>query len=337
MSKEPGLSDKSLRHYLEEQYALKAATFELLSQGLDVNARVYRVMSEQGDAYLLKARQGPLYEPAYCVPRYLRDQGIPSVVAPLPTREQALWVKFDTWTLVLYPFIDGDSSWNPGMPDAYWRSLGTAFRHIHQVRLPAEGFQGVRKEAFDLAKYHYGVQTIETRLAQFVAGSTYEQSLHKNWMAYQGTIHTMMDSMEKLVDRLQHQAGPLVICHADLHTANIIRTVDGEVFIIDWDDVMLAPRERDFIFVGDAEATAPPAPFFQDYGEMELDWHALMYYRFERIIQDLIECAWQVLFRADLDEETKIAAARLFEAILTEGSEIEAIFEIVARRVLMDF
>ncbi|EFH84301.1 hypothetical protein [Ktedonobacter racemifer] len=69
MSKEPRLSDESLRHCLAEQYALNAATFELLSQGLDVNARVYRVVSEQGDAYLLKAKQGPLYEPAYLLER----------------------------------------------------------------------------------------------------------------------------------------------------------------------------------------------------------------------------------------------------------------------------
>lgn len=318
MSKEPGLSDESLRYCLAEQYALNAATFELLSQGLDVNARVYRVVSEQGDAYLLKAKQGPLYEPAYRVPRYLRDQGITSVVAPLPMREQALWVTVDKWMLVLYPFIDGDSSWNPGMSDAYWRGLGAAFKQIHQVKLPAESFQGVRKEAFELAEYHHGMLTIEARLAQFVGNNAFEQSLYKNWMAYQATIHAVMDSMEKLADHLRQQAGPLVICHADLHTANIIRTSDGEVFIIDWDDIMLAPRERDFIFVGDAEATAPPAPFFQGYGEMELDWRALAYYRLERVIQDLIECASQVLFRSDLDDETKIDAARLFEAILLE-------------------
>ncbi|GHO61928.1 spectinomycin phosphotransferase [Ktedonobacter sp. SOSP1-52] len=318
MSKEPGLSDESLRHCLEEQYALNAATFELLSGGLDVNARVYRVVSEQGDAYLLKAKQGPFYEPAYRVPRYLRDQGITSVVAPLPTREQALWVTVDRWTLVLYPFIDGDSSWNPGMDDTYWRSLGAAFKQIHQINQPAEVFQGVRKEAFELAEYRRGVRTIEARLAQFVGDSASEQSLYRNWMAYQATIHAVMDSMEKLADHLRQQAGPLVICHADLHTANIIRTSDGEVFIIDWDDIMLAPRERDFIFVGDAQAADPPAPFFQGYGEVAFDWRALKYYRLERVIQDLIEDASQVLFRADLDDETKIGAARLLEANLLE-------------------
>ncbi|GHO79010.1 spectinomycin phosphotransferase [Ktedonobacter sp. SOSP1-85] len=318
MSKEPGLSDESLHHCLEEQYALNAATFELLSQGLDVNARVYRVVSEQGGAYLLKARQGQFYEPACRVPRYLRDQGVTSVVAPLPTREQALWVTVDKWTLVLYPFIDGDSSWNPSMDDTYWRSLGAAFKQIHHVKPPAESFQGLRKEAFDPVAYRRGMQTIEARLAQFVGDRAFEQSLYRNLMAYQATIHAVMDSMETLADHLRQQAGPLVICHADLHTANIIRTSDGEVFIIDWDDIMLAPRERDFIFVGEAQAADPPAPFFQGYGEVALDWRALKYYRLERVIQDLIECASQVLFRADLDDETKIGAARLFEAILLE-------------------
>jgi spectinomycin phosphotransferase len=35
----------------------------------------------------------------------------------------------------------------------------------------------------------------------------------------------------------------------DLHPRNLIRDHAGKVFVIDWDEVMLAPKERDFIFV----------------------------------------------------------------------------------------
>ena len=51
------------------------------------------------------------------------------------------------------------------------------------------------------------------------------------------------------------------------------------MFVIDWDEVMLAPKERDFLFVKEAPADglvrlSTPA-FFQGYGQTEIDWIAL--------------------------------------------------------------
>ena len=51
---------------------------------------------------------------------------------------------------------------------------------------------------------------------------------------------------------------------------------------------------------------------------------ALTYYRWERVVQDLIACAQEVFFRDDLGEETKADSAQLFHAILAEGGEIDA-------------
>src|SRR5258708_22643664 len=90
---------------------------------------------------------------------------------------------------------------------------------------------------------------------------------------------------------------------------------------------MLASKERDFLFVSEAQANGStpqePPPFFQGYGQTEIDWIALTYYRFERAVQDLIECAQQVFFRDDLGEETKADAVLLFGDIFAEGGEVD--------------
>jgi spectinomycin phosphotransferase len=89
---------------------------------------------------------------------------------------------------------------------------------------------------------------------------------------------------------------------------------------------MLAPRERDFIFVGEPEygsARNFGSPFFQGYGQTVVDWTLLTYYRYERVIQDLIEDARQVIFRDDLSEEAKAEAARQVRASL-EGRNFDA-------------
>lgn len=312
MREKPDFPDELLRTTLQDQYNLVPVTLEFLPVGLDYHAGVYRVVSEQGIAYLLKVTSRPLYEPRYLVPRYLNDQGITSVVAPLPTRSGGQWAKLVDWTVILYPFISGDSNFT-GMTNEHWRELGCIFKRIHQVIVPAGWFESLRKETFDVAEYVRWIHIFETQhLHARHGGSVSQRAFRAGWLAHQATIHMALSSLEKLAGVLLKRSGPYVFCHADLHPANLIRDAHGHVFVIDWDDVMLAPKERDFIFVREGEADA----FWEGYGQPQVDWIALTYYRWERVVQDVIACADDMFFKDDLGEETRADIARLFREIL---------------------
>lgn len=320
MRKPPHIAEEQLRACLQDRYGLIPVMLDFLPVGLDYNAGVYRVVSEQGTAYLLKVTSRPLYEPRCLVPRYLNEQGIRSVVAPIPTRDSALWTRVEEWTLTIYPFIDGDTSWT-GMTNEQWKETGTIFRQIHQVTLPPEGFTSLHRETFDPTGYTHWVRAFEVQhLHSQRAGSEASQALRADWQMHQTTIHTVVTSLEKLAEILQLRTLPYVISHADLHPANLLRDRHGHVFVIDWDEVMLAPKERDFIFVRKPHANA----FFQGYGQREIDWMALTYYLWERIVQDLIEDARDACLREDRDEEIRADAAQLFHDLLTERSDIDA-------------
>ncbi|MFL5586603.1 MAG: phosphotransferase family protein [Ktedonobacteraceae bacterium] len=43
-----------------------------------------------------------------------------------------------------------------------------------------------------------------------------------------------MTTLEKLAEVLKARPFPFVICHADLHAANLLRDRHGHVFVIDW-------------------------------------------------------------------------------------------------------
>jgi spectinomycin phosphotransferase len=328
MREKPAIAEEDLRICLQEEYGLIAVTLDVLPWGLDTMAVVYCVVSEDGASYFLKVKSGEFYEPSCLVPGYLSVQGIGSVVAPLPTKRRALWTQVGKRTLILYPFIDGDAGSHLDMIGENWREVGSIFRQIHGVKLPPLGFSSLQAETFDPTEYSRWLGVLETQHVYLEGGSEVERALRSCWKAHQSTIHAVMLSLEKLAGILQGQSGPIVICHADLHPGNLIRDRAGHVFVVDWDDVMLAPKERDFIFVGEAPADGSvwqeTSPFFQGYGETEVDWVALTYYRCERVMQDLIECAQNVLLRKDLGEETRAVEARLFEDVLAEGGEIDA-------------
>lgn len=329
MPEPPNIPVDLLPGCLRERYDLAATTLEALPRGYDYRAGVYRVVSEQGMVYLLKVTSRPLYEPSGLVPRYLRDQGITAVVAPIPTTGGSLWTQLAEWTVMLYPFLDGDTSL-AGMTDEQWKETGAIFQRIHHVQLPPDGFPSLRQESFNPTRYIQWVRAFETqRLRAPRDESGAARALRASWMAHQSTIHTAVTSLERLAATLQSRTLPYVIAHADLHAANLLRDPRGHVFALDWDEVMLAPKERDFIFIREPQARA----FWEGYGLRaieELDWIALTYFRWERVIQDVIEEARQALTRHGIGEDARATAAQRFATGFAAGANVDAAYAAAA-------
>jgi spectinomycin phosphotransferase len=329
MREQPDISEERLRACLWEYYNVHVATVEFLPVGLDYQAGVYRTVSEEGIAYLVKVKSGVLYEPACSMPTYLKDLGILSVVAPMPTLDRQLWSTMGTWSVLVYPFLEGDTSWN-GMTDEQWKETGCIFKQIHQVVPPTTGVGQLRAEKFDSSGYAQWIETFETQhlLALPSEASASQRSLRSSWLRARPIILAALATLEQLGKVLRGRNLPCVICHADLHPANLLRDALGHVHVVDWDEMMLAPRERDFIFIKESEAdsaTLPGSPsFFQGYGPADIDWIALTYYRYERVIQDVIACAESVYLRDDLGEGDKADESRLFQSALADGGEIDA-------------
>ena len=72
---------------------------------------MYRVVSEEGASCLLKVKSGEFYEASCIVPRYLSDRGIEAVVAPLRTSAKGLWARAGEWTVLVYPYLEGQTRW----------------------------------------------------------------------------------------------------------------------------------------------------------------------------------------------------------------------------------
>lgn len=320
MREEPKIAREELRVCLREQYDLVPAAIEFLPLGADSNAGVYRIESEQGTSYFVKIKSTSFYPPSCLVPSYLFNQGIASVVAPLPTKTQSLWTRLGEWSAVIYPFIDGDTGWH-SITSKHWTEAGRILKQIHGVALPASGFDGLRRESFDPAVYLHAVDVLAGQLADSRGSEASPRTLDAVWTKHLPTTRALLESLRKLGTVLRGRSLPHVICHADLHPGNLLRDGAGHVFVVDWDDVMLAPRERDFIFTGEpSDGTTDGSPFFQGYGKVEVDWTAITYYRYERVVQDLIYCA-QDVFREDLSEETRANSVRRFRECFEEVHE----------------
>jgi spectinomycin phosphotransferase len=116
-------------------------------------------------------------------------------------------------------------------------------------------------------------------------------------------ISHLIERTEQLALALEAKLLEFVLCHTDIHGGNILIRTDGQLpilYIVDWDNPILAPKERDLMFVSGGiddiwKTKREEARFYEGYGKTEIDLQALAYYRYERVIEDLAVIAEQLL------------------------------------------
>ncbi len=143
-----------------------------------------------------------------------------------------------------------------------------------------------------------------------------------------GRIGAMLERAEELGGRLAHRSFTRVLCHADIHAANILVADDGRIFLVDWDGPMLAPREHDLLFVIGSRIARRVEPheeawFFEGYGQVPVDLEALFYYRYERMIEDLGVDALAVFTDPQLPDASRESSVALLERFFEPGGIAE--------------
>jgi hypothetical protein len=221
---DPGLDLDTIAACLDVQYGQRVSSVTFLPLGYDLNAAVYKVITEGGTNYFVKFRFGRVKESGLLVPWALSERGIQNVLAP--------------------------------------------------------------------------------------------------------RIHQMVSRAESLGRRLQSRSFDHVLCHADIHAANILVGDDGRIHLIDWDGPLIAPRERDLLFVVGSRIARVVEPreedlFFTGYGPVDIDPEVLVYYRYERIVEDLGEIGQSILLNPNRSDQMRAEESQLAQSLFAPGGDID--------------
>jgi spectinomycin phosphotransferase len=332
MIEKPDLPDERIVACLTEQYPLRTAALEFLPLGYDSAAWVYRVTADDGRDYFLKLRRGQADELSLLLPRWLKDNGIDQLVPPLPTNSRSLWANLDLFTLVLYPFIDGQSGMEIGLSQSQWIEFGAVVKRLHSLWPPAD--LPLPRETFSPhAKWLGVVRQLQARIPVETFTDPLAQEAAAFWRERSDEIERIVDRTEELGRLLQARDLPLVICHADIHIANVLIDSAARLWIVDWDQPILAPKERDLMFVTGVSAGSVVAPgadgerwFFQGYGSAKADPLALAYYRYEWAVQEIGAWAASIFLPPNPGEATRRDAAQHLTYLFQPDDVIEAAY-----------
>jgi spectinomycin phosphotransferase len=333
----PNLQDEKIIAALYENYGVTAAV-DFLPLGYDSNAWVYKANANDGSTYFVKLKKGSVAELSLRIPHYLKSQGMGQSVAPLSTKTQQLLVAVEDFTLILYPFIDGDNAANSPMSDSHWIEYGAVLKKLHSTVISPELLEQVPKETFTPNAQWSGVvkqllATVKGRTDSSISG--YENAIAKEgaafWIEKYDEIAKIIARAEELGHSLQRRSLDFVLCHADIHRYNLMIDKENRLFVVDWDQPIFAPKERDLMFIVDAPIVKHTASeeslFFQGYGQAEIDWLALAYYRYEWAMQDIGSFSESIFLRDDVGDVTRQDSIDHLKGLFQAGEIVQLAYE----------
>lgn len=302
MLAKPAIPAAAISACLRDNYGLQPDEIAFLPLGADVQTAVYRV-SAGAASYFLKLRRGMFDATAVVLPAFLSRQGVAQIIAPLPARSGQLWSRLDAYTTILYPFVAGRNGYAARMTQRHWRELATALRQIHALQPPPALAAGMRRESY-APETRNAVRVFLDRAQTDRFTDPIAAQLALLLQARRDAILALADRADALGSVLASRPLPSVICHGDLHAGNLLLASGGALHLVDWDEPVLAPRERDLMFVGGGllasglSPRAEEARFYATYGRLPVDAVALAYFRYERILQDIAAYCEQLFLTA---------------------------------------
>jgi len=323
MLTKPNIPDELIISRLQEEYDLHVAILAFLPIGADQGSAVYRVVTSDEAAYFLKLRK-TFDEIIVQVPLFLKSRGIQEIISPFETKSKQGWADFGEYKMILYPFIEGKNGFEMELSDQHKRTLGMAFKEIHSIQVPSELKRLIPQEIFS-SKWRENLESLQAQVENKAFDDPSAAKLAEFLKSRRNETTHLVERTGQLASNLQSKPFEFVLCHTDIHGGNILITENNDFYIVDWDAPLLAPKERDLMFIGGGidnlwKSEQEEALFYQGYGETKIDLTTLAYYRYERIIEDLVAYGEQLLLTDEGGADRESAYRRFTSNFETDGT-----------------
>jgi spectinomycin phosphotransferase len=232
-------------------------------------------------------------------------------------------VDVDRFTLALYPFIDGTTGMARGLQEQHWVAYGAVLRAMHDTPLASQLAPFVPRETFT-AGLSEAVRALDAHIESRAFAHAIERDLAAFWRCRRAEIRALVERFEALGHDVRAARPPLVLCHADVHPNNVLIDSDEQLWIVDWDDTHLAPKECDLMMGVGGLGNYPAGPretgwFLRGYGSTDIDPVALDYYRHVRALGDILYNGEQVLMLPGAGEALKHDGLRRMKLLFAPG------------------
>ena len=292
---------------LNTDYGIKVTRLTFLPIGADMNASVYKAEAHNQSSYFIKLKRGHHHDISATIIALLHDTGIQQIIPPIKTNDGQPIQHIDDFTLIVSPFIEGQDGFSRDLTDCQWVTLGKVMRQIHEIDVPPSIQLMIRREDYS-PKWREAVRSLYDHIESESSNDEVSSKLMTFMKNNAAVIHRLVDRAEQLSKHIQDQLPDFVLCHSDIHGGNVLMDGNDIIYMVDWDDPIMAPKERDLMFIGGGIANVWNKPheekfYYKGYGKTEINMANLAYYRHERIVVDIAEYGQQLLLTSVGDQD----------------------------------
>lgn len=316
-----------LRAWVAEDFGVELLSLDRVRLGADAAAELWRATSIEGLEYAVKL-SGAATPAALQVTAHLAWEGVRGVASPMVTRLGEVCTRHDGRLLSVVPWLSGSRALDGGMSERHWTSYGVLLAQVHEATVTDVLLDLLPREEHTHDGVASLVRHVSEQLAAFgrgtVIGDRLTAVLAADWNVALSRIERVLEAADLLGAEVVAGSQPdSVLCHGDPHLGNLLLGEEGHVWLVDWDDALLAPRERDLIFLlGGVLAFAPVTAeqqqwFFAGYGRVDVDLVRVAYYQCTRALVDLGDPALAVLEVAWRSPEERESALGIVQGILS--------------------
>lgn len=211
---------------------------------------------------------------------------------PIPTANNDLFIKEDGTLIVLFNFIDAPQNY-----DYDNAILGKTIAEIH--KLSPQITTPIKHEQFEFKHAGIFMKKLD-QLSSEAGQDEIATDLHKLIKANYSTIVSAYKQFQIVVENCSNAELDIVVTHGDAPGNVLVKSPD-DIYIIDWDDILLAPAERDLWFMIDKQDFMDG--YTREIPEYKPNQVALDYYLLSRYFNDMVEYWAEIL--GDFNEEHK--------------------------------
>ncbi len=299
---ESNIDRSLLKDVIQEKFGIRVVNFTLVPRW--EAARGYMIESSNHKSFFLKIYwDDKIPDSAF---RFADDlfarAGIVNIAHPIPTSHGQMRIHIRGFQIALFDWISGKTAQEHKLTDTQLERLGALLAKIHQSKRiigeysVKENFANPFKDRFlaifdSMSKITSGSTEFRTKLKLFL--ETHRQKFMRE-----------LETLEKLQRKARTMNLEFVNCHGEPSPGNVLSSDNGDIHLLDWDDPIFAPKEKDLLFFN--ENIEPVMKGYSVFSNDNIiDQDVLEFYGHMWNLGEIADYGGKLLFENHTDEQNQ--------------------------------
>ena len=327
-----GIDRARLARLLDAEYDLGITAVAFLPVGEE--AYGYVADDRAGARHFIRAQRvsdaAPL-EAVFAVTAALRDRrGLRRVVAPYRTRRGVFTCRYDGYSIAAFPFIAGVTAYEAGLSAEGLRQAARLLAAVHLSGgllrdLPLD------RETFDTPFAAPLLRALRSAEDPAPRAGEYQRRVRRLLCAERADIEATIALLGRLGAAARALDLDWRLTHGDPNGANFLIDARGDLHLLDWGAVALAPPERDLNAFTEQDEITTGARFeaiLRHYlpaaGPTRLRGELFTFYTYRWAVGEIADYTTRILFHGGDPEEDRHAWERLVPYLPIRHGELRA-------------